>query len=135
VNLIKNIFLTGKIQVGKSTIINKILTGYSRCVSGFKTFPYYEQGQLSGFYFAPLLKELIPEELPFIGRNLGNNCWSAYPAVFDNLGTRILNACLLKKSSLCIMDELGFFESNAFQFQKKVFEVLRSPIPVLGVIK
>ena len=33
------------------------------------------------------------------------------------------------------MDELGFFESEALNFQKQVLKCLASPIPVLGVIK
>ena len=134
-NLIINIFLTGKIHVGKSTIINKLLADYSGSVGGFRTLPFFQQGRLNGFYFVPLLKELVPKELPFIGRCLEDDSWEGYHAVFDHFGTRVLNACLQHPAGLCIMDELGFFESNAEQFQKKVFEVLNSQIPVLGVIK
>lgn len=121
--LIKNIFLTGKVQVGKSTIINKIPVDYSASVSGFKTLRYYEQGELSGFYFNPLLKELVPEEPAFIARRMENDCWTAYPSVFDTLGTSVLNECLMRKPSLCVMDELGFFENSAIQFQRKVLTI------------
>jgi nucleoside-triphosphatase len=33
------------------------------------------------------------------------------------------------------MDELGRFELKAFEFQKKVFEIMDSPKPVLAVVK
>lgn len=121
--------------MGKSTIINKILTGYPGCVCGFRTLPYYEQGQLNGFYLQPMIKELCSEQLFFIGRCLENNRWEVFPEVFVTLGVDALDQCLKQKPDLIVMDELGFFERDAFKFHRKVFEVLDSTIPVLGVIK
>ncbi len=133
---IKNIFLTGRIQVGKSTLINKILAKFWGAFSGFRTLPYYDEyNQLNGFYLETLPQSLMLKELPFIGRRFEDNRWVGFPSVFEKLGTAILNECLIMKPDLFVMDELGFFESDALQFQGKVLEVLDSPIPVLGVLK
>ena len=50
-------------------------------------------------------------------------------------GVKLLEDCFKAYSDLIVMDELGFFESNAALFQNKVLEILDSDTPVLGVLK
>ena len=51
--------------------------------------------------------------------------------VFNNYGVSLLE----KEADLIIMDELGRFELNAEQFQKKVFNLLDSEQTIFGIIK
>jgi nucleoside-triphosphatase len=53
--------------------------------------------------------------------------------VFNNLGVRILRDA--RESSLIVMDELGFMESEALAFREEVLRLLDGDAPVLGVLK
>ncbi|BCZ44740.1 hypothetical protein psyc5s11_08070 [Clostridium gelidum] len=47
---IKNVFLTGLIKCGKSTLINNILDKLNKSYSGYRTLPYYINNVQQGFY-------------------------------------------------------------------------------------
>jgi nucleoside-triphosphatase len=131
----KNIFLTGPRQVGKSTAIRKALANFNNLdLRGFKTLPVFEKEVLTGF----ILESLNPADTypqPYVGRQKANGFWQAVPQTFEEFGVKILKEALAAKPDLILMDELGFFESEALNFQKQVLKCLASPIPVLGVIK
>jgi len=129
-----NIFLTGDLQVGKSTIIDRVVDSLQVSIGGFKTHRYYKQGQLVGFYMISLNNDSKNKEQPFVGY-CDNLSWTAVPDTFDHFGVSILEECLEQKPNLIIMDELGFFETEAYKFQKTVKKCLSSEIPVLGVLK
>lgn len=132
--MINNIFLTGDLQVGKSTIINQAVDSLQINIGGFTTCRYYEQDQLIGFYMASLNSNSKNKEQPFVGY-CNNQSRTAVPDTFDHFGVSILEECLEQKPDLIIMDELGFFETEAYKFQKTVKKCLSSEIPVLGVLK
>ena len=44
------VFLTGRIQCGKSTCIKQLIEECSLAVCGFQTLPFYEQGIRLGLY-------------------------------------------------------------------------------------
>ncbi len=130
-----NLFLTGRIHIGKSTLINKIIHSISGQVCGFRTLRYYKGKELKGFYIEGFNKnERVKEDL-LIGKCLDDNSWIGIPSTFDQYGVEILKDCLNRKPDCIVMDELGFFENEAFKFQKIVIHLLNSSIPVLGVIK
>lgn len=136
----KNIFLSGEINVGKSTIIQHIIKSLNISreeIGGFYTRAYVEKGVLRGFYIDPIKYE---HDLPslrdrLIGYTPDGEVWMGRTDTFEGLGVEILNYCLNQPFKLIIMDELGFFENTAFKFQAKVHEVLSSDKRVLGVIK
>ena len=129
----KHIFLTGKVQVGKSTIIQKLLSSdlcQGKRIGGFRTV---NQGR--SVY-------IIGAEQPLSSCSEKNICGyrymdrlniDSYPEVFDNLGCSLLENA--ERSDIIVMDELGFLESEAFAFQKKILEILDGDTPVIGVIK
>ncbi len=131
--MINNLFLTGDMQVGKSTIINRAIQSLGNA-GGFKTQRYYEQDQLVGFNMKRLNDNSIYGERPLIGYCKENN-WVAVPDTFDHNGVAILRECLAQKVRLIIMDEIGFFENQAYDFQNMIRTCLDSDIPVLGVLK
>lgn len=132
--MVNNIFLTGDIQVGKSTIINLIAKKLPINVGGFKTLPCYEQNQLSSFYMENINGQ------PQVGRPsliayCRNQEWTAVTDTFNNFGVAILQRCLEEKTDIIVMDELGFFEREAYRFQELVQDCLDSEVTVLGVLK
>ncbi|NLC38339.1 MAG: hypothetical protein GX779_03595 [Clostridia bacterium] len=131
----KNIFLTGEKQVGKSTLINRVLKNFSFRTYGFRTMPYFQQKALTGFLMESLRPAITYPKKPFISRKLEDGSWISYPQTFEEFGTSILLDCLESKPDLILMDELGFLENDAPLFQETVLKCLSSKLPVLGVIK
>lgn len=138
----KNIFLTGKINVGKSTAISKFLERYlieSSLIAGFKTKPFYERGALEGYY----IESQIPGENTTILQSLvgingdfgkGKYCYGI-AETFEKKAVHILCESLKIPNSIILMDELGFFEKDAEKFKEQVHRTLDSDHRVLGVIK
>lgn len=142
----KHIFLTGEIQVGKSTIINKICSelnnnvphDFSDNVRGFHTIAVNDsKTDVDSLYILPYeVNEPREIDKPFAIRNKKERKKEGFHEVFDNLGVTILRSATTNETTkLIIMDELGFFENDALLFQNEVLETLNGNTPVLGVIK
>lgn len=136
-----NIFITGRMNTGKTVIIKKILAEINLSYGGFMVGR--EQGEIgwSSFYLLPVnifLKDnqekikKIKEKSTFIWKDVKRNR-KLEPDVFDNYGVKLLNNAVNK--DLIVMDELGRFELKSYKFQKKVLELIKSDKLVLGVIK
>ncbi|SHI19244.1 nucleoside-triphosphatase [Sporobacter termitidis DSM 10068] len=131
----KHVFLTGEIQIGKSTVIQKALSLLNVDYGGFRTYfsadrarpdrrlyigraglplPYGEENTVARFS-----KALPPQ--PF-------------PERFDTLGTQYI-AEAAESARLIVMDECGNLEDGAPRFQRAVFTALEGAVPVLGVLK
>ncbi|MBS4536710.1 hypothetical protein GOQ29_13890 [Clostridium sp. D2Q-14] len=137
----KNLFLTGNIKVGKSTIINKVIDEYfkDKTIAGFKTLPFYEYGYLKGYYIENQLEEnIFPKKENIVGinsKNYGEKKCFGIAETFENKGVDILNKSIDKNIDLVLLDEIGFFENEASVFKKNVHRVLDSEKRVLGVLK
>lgn len=135
----RNVFLTGQVKIGKSTIVNKVLADLSGPVRGFRTLPYYRKRFKEGFVIREInVSELKPRnsyENYLICRR--SEKWKMVPLAntFETKGVAILQKSLESSPTLIVMDELGTLESEAINFQEKVLECLAAKIPVLGVIK
>lgn len=108
----EHVFLTGRKQVGKSTLIRKELERYKK-----------ENGEES----AP-----SEENLLFI---CGSADRSRSDERFDRMGSRILEESMRNGAELLIMDELGPNEAGALVFQEAVLRALDGEIPILGVLQ
>lgn len=136
----KNIFLTGEINIGKSTIIKHFVDQINinkEDIGGFYTKAYVENDKVKGFFIEPVNLNFKNVDIKdrMIGYIADGIRRDGIKATFDGLGVTILDFCMKYPSKLIVMDELGFFESYAYTFQKKVHDVLSSNIGVLGVIK
>lgn len=139
-----NLLLTGEIQVGKTTIINRLLEELQLTPSGFKTLRQIIEGKHVGFIMEDLTG-IVPVDCNplYIAKPGGEprelqrpqGRWEPVTGTFEYWGVKILQESLASPKDLILMDELGHFESTAFTFQRKVLECLSSPIPVLGVVK
>lgn len=128
-----HIFLTGDIQVGKSTIIRKVIPELGITPGGFRT----SWGDLLPDGSAELFllgMDEAPSSDRIAARRFGSGRgMTAFPEIFDEVGSRLLAEA--SSSPLIIMDELGFIEKNAAEFQKAVLSTLNGFIPVLGVVR
>jgi len=130
-----NILLTGEINTGKSTIVNRYLQTYSGTVGGFRTIRIQtDDDAFFGVYILDINdKEKILSKKNKVGDCFADKSLVRYCEVFDTLGIKVMTFNNLP--NLIVMDELGVIEKNSFCFQKKVHECLDSNIPVIGVIK
>lgn len=137
-SIIINLFLTGDINVGKSTIINNFLSYVdSSQIGGFKTLPYYEKEQLLGYRIHDISKG-FSDEGKFVGINILENGMKKCVGVteaFENYGVNILRQARESLCKIVLMDELGFFEKDSLLFQSCVHDLLDSEKVVIGVIK
>lgn len=130
-----NIFLTGQVQVGKSTIINKFIESHSNLnIGGFKTVSNFNEdiGVYGGVYIIPASSKTYEfNSQCHVGNRVSGK--KAFPKVFDIKGSEFLDSC--NYCDLIIMDEIGFMESKAKKFSKVVLETLGGDVPVIGVVK
>ena len=129
----KHIFLTGKVQVGKSTIIRRLLSSEA---CGGKTLGGFRTVNLGRYVYIMGADQTISQcsEKNICGYRYMDRCnVDSYPEVFDGLGCRLLENT--GRADIIVMDELGFLESEAFLFQRRILEILDGNTPVIGVIK
>lgn len=136
-----NIFLTGKKNTGKTTIIKKVVAELNLATGGFMVGRDQSGSHWSSFYLLPasIYLDNNREKIKKL-KEKGTFAWKDSKKrikiesnVFDNYGTKLLNKD--SKEDIIIMDELGRFELKAYNFQNKVIDLIKSNIPVLGVIK
>jgi len=136
-----NIFMTGRMNTGKTYTIKRILAKLDLAPGGFMVGR--DRGQLgwSSFYLLPVNIFLeddrekvnkLKEKGTFAWKDKNQNI-KLDSEVFDNYGVELLKKG--RKKDIIIMDELGRFEIKAHDFQNKVIELLKSDKLVLGVIK
>lgn len=132
----KHIFLTGEIQVGKSTVIQKTLDALDVDWGGFRT--YFSQDRTAAdrrLYIRQAGQESCFDEDRVVARfHGGKRPPEVYPERFDALGTQYIKDAA-SGAEVIVMDELGDLERNALRFQDAVFGALEGENPVLGVIK
>lgn len=132
---ISNIFVTGSIQSGKSTVINCVLMYFAHWkIKGFQTIPIDAHRRRSGFIF----KSMEGEQQCFAHIDFKTSdrldIYHFDLSVFEDLGVRTLDSAL-HESDLIIMDEIGVMERNATKFRQRLIECLDSPIWVLGAVQ
>jgi len=128
----RHIFLTGEKQVGKSTLLRKVLERYAGNPGGFLTVrtDEYLKDRYSVHIFR-LEDRKVPEE-----NNMLFECGKYDDTTsdrFDRLGCAILSEC--GGYSLIVMDELGPHEADAALFRAAVLKLLDGSTPILGVLQ
>lgn len=132
-----HVFLTGAVQAGKSTVINKTIAGLPlELLGGFRTVSAATAipNALAEVYIVPAWEEapqLNRDRL--IGVRWGAGESTAFPQSFETGGLAVLNAA--RQANLLLMDELGFMESQAPRFRQAVLDRLDEETPILGAIK
>lgn len=129
--VIINIFLTGKKRVGKSTILEDILKELKYSFGGYVTERKVENDKR---IFT--IKSLYDGNSRFnIAKvNINNYEKKVFIEVFEKNLINILDNSM-KYRDIIVLDELGSVENDINIFTSKVYELLDSKKPVVGVIK
>jgi nucleoside-triphosphatase len=131
----KNIFLTGNLHVGKSTIVNNVLARLNISdVGGYRTEAIFEHGKKVGFKMISFSGE--EEIFAHVDFDKGDrfDIFRVQLQVFETFASEILIHAL-DHSQLIVMDEIGAMEKKSRNFQKAIAACLDSKIVVLGVFQ
>lgn len=133
----KNILLTGRPRVGKSSIIQKVVerlrsNGYKN-IGGFYTSEIKRHGERMGFSINTLDGKVgrlaeVGFESPYRLGRYGIDMES-----FERIALSALEGAI-KSGSLIVIDEIGYMELKSRQFRELVVNALDSPSPVLAAI-
>ncbi len=122
------LIITGRKGIGKSTlarrIYNEVLRADGDC-RGFLTYRVEDGVQISG---------LDGSHCAWIADIKDSNP-VAYTDAFEYNGVALIDEALKSDCKMIVMDELGFLERDAIEFQQAVFRVLKSDRDVVAVVK
>lgn len=128
------LFLTGEIQIGKSTAIRRALEKLPVEVGGFCT--YFGDDRFAAAH-ALYMRE-AGESPRYDEAHTVARFTTGQPPQFDLRRFEEIGLAALENrrgAPLIIMDECGKLERQALQFQAKVLALLDAPVPVLGVVR
>lgn len=131
----KNIFLTGPLHIGKSTIINKVIQQWPKWkIGGFRTRPVFDNARRCGFIF----QSFDGQEDCFAHTEMNSperfDVYHYDANIFETLGCSTLWRSL-SESDLIVMDEIGVMEIRARQFQQMIIRCLDAPVWVIGAFQ
>ena len=131
----KHLFLTGEKQVGKSTLLRRLIEHQNLRCSGFETQAFYLHGERRGFTLHGRVN-MPPYENDCIccARIEEKRSVPVLP-VFDENGAEILRISRNTPAPYILMDELGRLERQADAFIREIFTCLDSDKRVLGVLQ
>ena len=130
-----NLFFTGEIQVGKSTLLRKLLKKRGLRPGGAETgFGPWRAEESRRLFLHPYGKPDYSEGS--VCARMEPEGKIVYPAVFDGRGAALVRAAVNDPEvDVVILDELGFLEAEAAGFRAAVLDILTGPKPVLGVVR
>lgn len=131
----KNILITGRPGVGKTTLVRKIIQDLELDAGGFYTQEVRKEGIRQGFEIVTLegkrgllasvdLKS--PSRVGKYGVNLRN---------LEEVGGQAIEEALLRKRRFLVIDEIGKMELCSPRFVFWLKRALESSVRILGVIK
>lgn len=131
----KHLFLTGDKQVGKSTLLRKLIELKKLDCTGFETRAFVLNGERRGFTLHGRI-DMPPYENDCIccARIEEKRSVPVLP-VFDENGSKMLQISRSTSAPYILMDELGRLERHAHVFIDEVFACLDSSKRVLGVLQ
>ncbi|MGN0772214.1 MAG: nucleoside-triphosphatase [Candidatus Ventricola sp.] len=131
----RHLFLTGEKQVGKSTLLRRLIEAKQLDCAGFETQAFFLNGERRGFTLHGRVG-LPPYQNDCIccARIEEKRSVPVLP-VFEENGVLILKRSLASPAPYLLMDELGRLERQAGGFIAQVEACLNSDKRVLGVLQ
>ena len=130
----QHIIICGERQVGKSTLVERLLKEINLPVYGVitKSMKQREDGYHEIYMFRASDKERIPRDENFLA-----DCNSidrhVNKEIFETLGVQYLSEA--KDDGIIVMDELGFMEADCERFTSAVLNRFDGDIPVIATVK
>ena len=131
----RHLFLTGDKQVGKSTLLRRLIEARHLDCSGFETQAFFLNGERRGFTLHGRV-DMPPYRNDCIccARIEEKRAVPVLP-VFEESGVLILKRSLASPAPFLLMDELGRLEREASGFIAQVEACLDADKRVLGVLQ
>ena len=134
---ISNYFLTGRMRIGKSTIISHILQSLSdskRKIEGYRTKPIIDNDKVKGYVFENLGGVRKCFAHVDFKTDFKFDRYGVDISVFNELGAETLEQAVVN-ADLIVMDEIGMLEKEADQFKQSIMKCLSSEKIVLGAFQ
>jgi nucleoside-triphosphatase len=134
-NVIKNILITGNPGVGKTTLIQSIISKLNIPAGGFYTAEVRdENGKRWGFKIIAVAdgREDVLASVDTISQRRVSK-YGVNVVAIDRIGVTAVRDAL-SRDGIVVIDEIGRMELASKQFRDVVLEALDSPKPVLGTI-
>ena len=130
-----HIFLTGPVQVGKSTILRKTLEALQVTPGGFRSVSVADlpDGAMSVYLIPAGEKAPSMTDWNRVGIRKLPRGIVKFPERFERAGIAALEGA--ESSRLILMDEVGRMESGAAQFSARILELLEGETPIFGVVQ
>ena len=127
-----HIVIEGKKGAGKTTLIDRLINETSRRICGYRT--KILETDAEGYrhvyiYPADKADTAAAQEVGIVRRKV----ISVNDEVFESLGVKLLSD--VSDDGVIIMDEIGYMETGAEHFCRKVIETFDGDIPVIAAIK
>ena len=131
----RHLFLTGDKQVGKSTLLSRLIEARKLDCAGFETRAFFLNGERRGFTLHGRI-EMPPYQNDCIccARIEEKRAVPVLP-VFEENGVLILKRSLASPAPFLLMDELGRLEREASGFIVQIEACLDADKRVLGVLQ
>ena len=131
----RHLFLTGDKQVGKSTLLRRLIEARKLDCAGFETRAFFLNGERRGFTLHGRI-EMPPYQNDCIccARIEEKRAVPVLP-VFEENGVLILKRSLASPALFLLMDELGRLEREASGFIAQIEACLDADKRVLGVLQ
>ena len=131
----KHLFLTGEKQVGKSTLLRRLIDARALECAGFETRAFSIDGERRGFTLHGRVALPPYENDCIVCARIGERRSVPVPETFETNGVLILARSLSSGAPFILMDELGRLERDAHGFIAQVGACLDSEKRVLGVLQ
>lgn len=130
-----HIFLTGEIQIGKSTVIARTLERLNTKYGGFRTYFGPDRGLEDRWLYMNAAAEPARYEKESGIVEFRKDCMPRVNTEkFNTYGVELIK-CARVDANLIVMDECGNFERAANKFQNEIIGALDQKMLVLGVLK
>lgn len=131
---VKNLLLTGKPGVGKTTIVRAVLSSLKVEAGGFFTQEIREEGQRVGFQLCELggKEGLLAHASLASPHRVGR--YGVQIETMEEIALPALRKAIAGKD-LVVIDEIGRMELFCPAFLEAILLALESPKPVLGVLQ
>ena len=131
-----HVFLTGPVQIGKSTLLRASLDALQpQKLGGFRTVS--AQPQADGSRPVYLHPACSPDELHESANRVGIRRPGlgivSFPAAFETAGLAALAGA--EDCDLLLMDEIGRMERRAEGYSARILTLLDGGVPILGVVQ
>ena len=130
-----HVFLTGPVQIGKSTLLRAALEQLQPArLGGFRTVSAQPEADGS----RPVYLHLAASDLPCckdtcVGIRRPGCGITSFPDVFEAAGLDALRDA--EQGSLILMDEVGRMERRAARYSARIAGLLDGAVPILGVVQ